>query len=108
MATAFTMEQAFYTDRLRAVGLDPVIPTADDRAITHGIIYDELCQGVTKPESEATYVAIAERLREAGADSLILGCTEVGMLLNQNNVSVPVFDTTLVHCAATLDLALAT
>lgn len=104
--TAFTMEQSFYTDRLVAAGLSPVLPGAEDRAEIHRIIYEELCKNITSPESEAAYVAIAERLVQAGADSLILGCTEVGMLLNQDNVSVPVFDTTLIHCRAALDAAL--
>ncbi|MEM7169452.1 MAG: aspartate/glutamate racemase family protein [Pseudomonadota bacterium] len=106
MATAFTMEQSFYTDRLSAAGLSPVIPDAKDRAETHRIIYDELCKNVTTKESQAAYVAIAERLIRTGADCLILGCTEVGMLLNQGNVSVPVFDTTLIHCETALEKAL--
>jgi aspartate racemase len=106
MATAFTMEQSFYTDRLIAAGLDPVLPGVADRAETHRIIYEELCKDITTPESTATYVAIANRVVASGADGLILGCTEVGMLLNQGNVSVPVFDTTLIHCAAALDWAL--
>jgi len=107
MATAFTMEQSFYTDRLIAAGLLPVIPDDADRAETHRIIYEELCRDVTTEESAATYVAIAGRLVDAGADCLILGCTEVGMLLNQGNVEVPVFDTTLIHCSTALDKALA-
>jgi aspartate racemase len=106
MATAFTMEQSFYTDRLIAAGLNPVLPNDVDRAETHRVIYEELCKDVTTAQSTAAYVAIANRLAEAGADSLILGCTEVGMLLNQDNVAVPVFDTTLIHCAAALDFAL--
>jgi len=106
MATAFTMEQSFYTDRLVAAGLNPVLPKDADRAETHRIIYEELCRDIITTQSEATYVAIANRLVEAGADSLILGCTEVGMLLNQGNVQVPVFDTTLIHCSAALDHAL--
>lgn len=106
MATAFTMEQSFYTERLVAAGLNPVIPGDADRAETHRIIYEELCKNVTTKESEETYIAIAQRLVDAGADSLILGCTEVGMLLNQGNVAVPVFDTTLIHCATALDRAL--
>lgn len=105
MATAFTMEQSFYTDRLVAAGLLPVIPADEDRALTHRIIYEELCKDIVVPRSRAAYEAIAARLVERGADSLILGCTEVGMLLDQSNVSVPVFDTTLVHCAAALDRA---
>ncbi|MEO3389428.1 aspartate/glutamate racemase family protein [Mesorhizobium sp. CAU 1741] len=106
MATAFTMEQAFYTDRLAAAGLVPMIPVAADRAVTHRIIYEELCREIVRDESRAAYVAIAGRLIERGADCLILGCTEVGMLLDQGNVPVPVFDTTLVHCEAALDMAL--
>jgi aspartate racemase len=94
MATAFTMEQSFYTDRLVAAGLKPMIPGTADRAETHRVIYEELCRDIVTKERTATYVAIAERLVTRGADCLILGCTEVGMLLNQTNVSVPVFDTT--------------
>jgi aspartate racemase len=105
MATAFTMQQSFYTERLTAAGLSPILPNASDQTETHSIIYDELCRDITKSESAATYIAIARRLADLGADSLILGCTEVGMLLNQGNVAVPVFDTTLIHCAAALDLA---
>ncbi|MES0826541.1 aspartate/glutamate racemase family protein [Ruegeria sp. SCP11] len=107
MATAFTMEQAFYTDRLRAAGLEPLVPNDDDRAEAHRIIYDELCKDITTETSRSTCVEIASRLAEAGADSIILGCTEVGMLLNSTNVTVPVFDTTLIHCQAALDEALA-
>ncbi|MEM7045065.1 MAG: aspartate/glutamate racemase family protein [Pseudomonadota bacterium] len=106
MATAFTMEQTFYTDRLKAAGLTPIIPNDGNRTLVHRIIYEELCKGVITEESEADYVAIAEHLVDEGADGLILGCTEVGMLLNQSNVPVPVFDTTLIHCAAALDQAL--
>jgi len=100
------MEQSFYTDRLVAAGLTPVIPEAADRAQTHRIIYEELCRDEINEASRAEFVAIASRLAERGADCLILGCTEVGMLLNQGNVGVPVFDTTLVHCEAALSLAL--
>ena len=107
MATAFTMEQSFYTDRLVAAGLAPIIPNPEDRAETHRIIYEELCKGVTTEESQAAYVGIADRLVQDGADSLIFGCTEVGMLLNQGNVNVPAFDTTLIHCEAALEMALA-
>ena len=105
LATAFTMQQSFYTDRLIAAGLNPVLPSASDQAEAHRIIYEELCKDITTDESAATYVAIAKRLEAAGTDSLILGCTEVGMLLNQANVVVPVFDTTLIHCTAVLDFA---
>lgn len=105
MATAFTMEQSFYTDRLAAAGLDVILPDDADRAETHRIIYDELCRQIVSEASRQVYVGIAERLVARGADCLILGCTEVGMLLDQGNVSVPVFDTTLVHCEAAMALA---
>jgi len=107
MATAFTMEQSFYTDRLRAAGLTPVIPGGADRAETHRIIYEELCKDIVTDPSLAAYEAIAAQLFAQGADCLILGCTEVGMLLNAGNVPGPVFDTTLIHCQAALDAALA-
>ena len=106
MATRFTMEQPFYIERLQDRGLTPVIPIAGDRDRIHRVIYEELCQGVITAESEAEYVAIADRLVDQGADCLILGCTEVGLLLNAGNVSVPVFDTTLIHCEALLAAAI--
>lgn len=106
MATAFTMEQSFYIDRLIGAGLTPLTPGDADRAETHRIIYEELCKDVVTLESEEAYIGIAGRLIEAGADCLILGCTEVGMLLNAANVPVPVFDTTLIHCETALDRAL--
>lgn len=106
MATAFTMEQPFYVDRLVAAGLSPIIPDSSNRAMTHRIIYDELCCGLGTKESEDAYVRIANRLIARGADCIILGCTEVGMLLNQDNLPVPVFDTTMIHCDAAIDSAL--
>lgn len=106
MATAFTMEQRFYIERLEAAGLAPVVPSGPDRAETHRIIYDELCKEIVREGSRDIYVGISKRLAEAGADSLILGCTEVGMLLNADNVAIPVFDTTLIHCEAALEFAL--
>ncbi|MFR0655805.1 aspartate/glutamate racemase family protein [Pantoea sp. SIMBA_079] len=106
IATAFTMEQQFYRQRLETARLQPLIPANDDRARVHQIIYDELCKHITTTASREAFVQVAERLVAQGADCMILGCTEVGMLLNQGNVSVPVFDTTLIHCEAALALAL--
>lgn len=106
MATAFTMEQSFYQDRLKAAGLNPVVPDKADRDEIHRIIYDELCREVINEKSRSMYESIAQKLLDKGCDSLILGCTEIGLLLNQGNVSVPVFDTTLIHCRAALDAAL--
>lgn len=107
IATAFTMEQPFYLDRLRAHGLSPLVPDAPDRATVHRIIYDELCRDIVTDPSRAAFEGIARRLVNRGADSMILGCTEVGMLLDQGNVAVPVFDTTLIHCQAAIRMALA-
>jgi aspartate racemase len=107
MATAYTMEQDFYIGRMRSrYGLNVLVPEEEDRAEVHRIIYDELCQGIVRDESRTSYRAIAARLVEAGADSLILGCTEVGMLLGAGDVDVPVFDTTLIHADRALELAL--
>ncbi len=105
MATAFTMQESFYTDKLHAAGLTPIIPDTDDRSAIHRIIYAELCRDLITPESRSAFESIAARLIAQGADSLILGCTEIGMLLSQTNVAVPVFDTTLIHCETALDLA---
>jgi aspartate racemase len=107
LATAYTMEQDFYKERLASkFGLEVLVPESDERREVHRIIYDELCKGVVAEPSRQTYVAIARRLRERGADSLILGCTEVGMLLNQANVPMPVFDTTLIHVEEAVSFAL--
>lgn len=105
LATAFTMKQAFYTDRLKAASLQPLIPSETDRQLVHQIIYDELCIDVVRKESRLLCEGIARRVIE-GADCLILGCTEVGMLLHQGNVAVPVVDTTLIHCEAAIEMAL--
>lgn len=107
MATAFTMEQSFYTDALRAAGLSTLVPGTQDRAEVHRIIYEELCRDVITAPSRAVFEGVANRLAEAGADSLILGCTEVGLLLGPQNVAVPVFDTVEIHCRAALAAALA-
>ena len=106
MATAYTMEQDFYKERLARHGLDVIIPDEADRAATHRIIYEELCKGVISETSRAEYIQIAQRLQAKGADCLILGCTEVGMLLNSGNVPMPVFDTTLIHVEAAVDFSL--
>lgn len=105
IATKFTMEQSFYTGRLSANGLETMIPAADTRDVVNGIIFDELCKGAVTEESRAIYMEVAADLAFDGADSLILGCTEVGLLLNENNTPLPVFDTTTIHCEAIIDAA---
>ena len=107
LATRFTMEETFYTGLLRTRGLDVSIPDATTRAEVHRIIFDELCRGEIKPRSRALYQSLVETAARAGADSVILGCTEVGMLLTADNTVLPVFDTTLIHAAALVDFALA-
>jgi aspartate racemase len=106
LATRFTMEKDFYKDRLKAAGLEPLIPDQADRDRLQAIIYDELCQGLVKPPSKAEALAMVARGRAAGADGVIFGCTEVGMLLAPEDLDVPVVDTTLVHCEAAIDFAL--
>lgn len=107
LATRYTMEQAFYRDRLRAGGVDPITPDEAGRALVHRIIYEELCQGIIREESRAAYLQIIEELRGGGADGVVLGCTEVGLLIGAEHTSLPVFDTTELHCAAAMDFALA-
>ena len=107
LATRFTMEQDFYTGRLREkFGLDVVVPDEADRALVHQIIYDELCIGRVTETSRQAFVHVARRLAKQGADSLILGCTEVGMLLDESNAPLPIFDTALIHADAAVDFAL--
>ena len=105
IATAYTMEQDFCLGRLREVGLDPRVPGPEDRETVHRIIFEELCIGKVVQESSETFQEITRGLLEKGADSVILGCTEVGMLLNEHNVNAPVFDTTIIHCDAALAVA---
>lgn len=105
IATAYTMEQRFYRDRLEAAGLDPVIPGEAERAEIHRIIFDELVRDEVNDTSRRVYEKIAAGLVAAGADCVILGCTEVGLLLNAGNVPAPVFDTVEIHCRAALEAA---
>lgn len=107
LATRFTMEKAFYRDRLRVGGVEAMIPDEAERAVLHAIIFDELVQGRFEPSSRAATVAIAERwVREAGADAVIFGCTEFGLLVEPADLTVPVFDTTEIHARAGMDFAL--
>jgi len=106
LGTRFTMEDGFYADRLRnGHGLDVIIPDEPDRALIHRVIYDELCQGKRHDESKADYIRIVGRLVDRGAQGVVLGCTEIGLLLDQNDVAVPLLDTTILHAAAAVDFA---
>jgi len=107
LGTRFTMEQDFYRGRLEQLGLTPLIPDAGQREIVHRVIYDELCQGECRAESRAAYRAIIEDLVEAGAQAVILGCTEIGLLVTAADSSVPLFDTASIHAEQAADWALA-
>ena len=107
LGTRFTMEQDFYRDRLaRKFGLDVLVPGDEDRNTIHRIIYDELCLGVTKPDSALAYVEIITRLMAKGAEAVILGCTEITMIINAGNSPLPVYDTTRLHALAAVERAL--
>jgi aspartate racemase len=103
LATRFTMEQDFYRDRLRAFGVDAMVPDAAQRGDVHRIIYEELCRGVIEPASKARYLDIVAEAVEQGADGVILGCTEITLLVSQADFAIPVFDTTALHVEAALD-----
>jgi aspartate racemase len=107
LGTAFTMEQDFYRDRLAAHGLTVLVPPAEDRAVVHRIIYDELCLGVVREESRQAYRDVIERLVAAGAAGIVLGCTEIELLVHASDSPVPVFPTTRLHAEAAVDAALA-
>jgi aspartate racemase len=108
LGTRFTMEEDFYRGRLAAHhGLNVLIPDAADREVVHRVIYAELCLGATREESRAAYRAIIGRLAAQGAQGIILGCTEIGLLIKPEDAPVPLFDTTALHAASAIDFALA-
>ena len=106
LGTRFTMEQPFYADRLRSHGIDVLVPEGDDRTLVHDVIYDELVLGVVRDESRAAYVDVVRRLVERGAGGVVLGCTEIELLIGPDDVDVPVFATTALHARAAVDFAL--
>ncbi|MCS0580544.1 aspartate/glutamate racemase family protein [Massilia pinisoli] len=107
LGTAFTMEQDFYKGRLADLhGLDVIVPDAADRATVHRIIYDELVQGKVDAASRDAYRAVIGRLVAAGAEAIILGCTEIMLLVGPEDSPVPLYDTTGLHAAAAVELAL--
>ncbi|SFC93370.1 aspartate racemase [Bacillus sp. UNCCL81] len=107
LGTAFTMEHDFYKGRLiEQFGLDVIVPNEAERKLVHNIIYEELCLGIVKEESKQVYLNIIDQLIEHGAEAVILGCTEITMLISQENCSIPVFDTTRIHAESAVDFAL--
>lgn len=108
LGTAFTMEREFYKGRLEKVfGLDVLVPDADDRHVVHDIIYKELVAGEVRPESRLAYRDVIARLIARGAQAIILGCTEIMLLVSNEDSAVPLFDTTTIHAMAAVDRALA-
>jgi aspartate racemase len=107
IGTGFTMSQPFYRDRLARSGLDVVVPSEQDQAIVHRIIYDELCVGVTSDESRQEYRRVISSLVALGAEGVIYGCTEIELLVGPQDSPVPVFPTTRLHVEAAVDRALA-
>ncbi len=106
LGTAFTMEQAFYKGRLTDhFGLNVLVPNEEDRALVHRVIYEELCLGTVNAASRAEYLRIIEEMASRGAEAVILGCTEIGMLVNQSDTPVQLFDTTAIHAAKAVEVA---
>ncbi|GAA0439531.1 aspartate/glutamate racemase family protein [Streptomyces luteireticuli] len=107
LGTAFTMEQAFYKDRLAAGGLEVLVPDEEGRRTVHRVIYEELCAGVVREESRAAYREIIRGLVAAGAEGVVLGCTEIELLVGEGDSPVPVFPTARLHAEAAVEWALA-
>ncbi|MEU4998424.1 aspartate/glutamate racemase family protein [Streptomyces sp. NPDC021622] len=106
LGTAFTMEQDFYRERLVSRGLDVLVPDAAGRALVHRVIYEELCVGVVRDESRAAYQGVIADLVRGGAEGVILGCTEIELLIGQEHSEVPLFPTTRIHAEAAVAAAL--
>ncbi len=107
LGTAFTMEQPFLRDRLAAHGLDVLVPVAEDRALVHRVIFDELCRGIVRDESRAAYRDVMARLVDGGAEGVVLGCTEIELLVGPGDATVPLFPTTRLHVEAAVARSLA-
>jgi aspartate racemase len=107
LATTFTAGQPFYADRMRSYGLDLLVPEPADQDLVHRVIYDELCVGVVRDESRVAYQGVIDRLVAAGAQGIVLGCTEIELLIGSGDVDIPVFPTTRLHVAAAIEQALA-
>lgn len=107
LATRYTMEHGFYTDRMQNQGLDVVTPDDADRGVVHDVIFGELCQGEVKDSSRKRYLEIIEKARSKGIDSVILGCTEIPLLIKQDMLDLPSYDSTQIHAEAAVRFALA-
>ncbi|MEJ2735684.1 MAG: aspartate/glutamate racemase family protein [Anaerolineae bacterium] len=108
LGTRFTMEKSFYQDALAPRGIAVLVPEAEDRAVVNRVIYEELVAGQIRDASRASFVAIIRRLVERGAEGVILGCTEIPLLVSEADVQIPLLDTTTIHAEAALTYACAT
>jgi aspartate racemase len=107
LGTKFTMEQEFYKGRLtEKYGLKVLIPNQEGREMIHRVIYDELCMGVVSSSSREAFANVINQLAETGAEGVILGCTEIGLLIGEKDSPVPLFDTTTIHAVAAVEYAL--
>ena len=106
LGTKYTMTQDFYKDKLLKAGIDVVIPDSTGIETVNDIIYKELCLGIISEESKKKYLEIINRLAEQGAQGVILGCTEIGLLIQQTDTSLPVFDTTQIHAIKAAELSI--
>jgi len=107
LGTQFTMEQDFYKQRLAdKFAIEVLIPDAQGRETVHRVIYDELCKGIISPQSKAEYLTIIDNLTQQGAEAIILGCTEIALLVQQADTSIPLLDSTALHCAMALENSL--
>jgi len=97
LGTKYTMEQDFYKSKLIEKGINVIIPDKNDIEIINKVIYDELCLGIINPESKVKYLEIVKTLKQKGAEGIILGCTEIGLLIKNEDTDIPLFDTALIH-----------
>jgi aspartate racemase len=106
LGTRFTMEQDFYKARLEQLGIEVLTPELEDRDLVHEVIYQELCLGKIEASSRSSYLQIIEKLSAGGAEAIILGCTEIALLVQQNLTEVPLYDTTAIHAEQAVAYAL--
>ncbi|TCN29740.1 aspartate/glutamate racemase family protein [Sinorhizobium americanum] len=106
LATRYTMEHGFYAERMKTHGIDVVVPDADGRTLTHQVIFDELCAGKVLDASREALLALIEKAKAAGADAVILGCTEICLILDPANLPLPGFDSTAIHAEAAVEFSL--
>ncbi|KQV82091.1 aspartate/glutamate racemase family protein [Rhizobium sp. Root1220] len=106
LATRYTMEHGFYADRMKTLGVDIMVPEAADRTTVHDIIFNELCAGKVVESSREKLMRIIERAHAKGADGIILGCTEICLILDPNRLPLPGFDTTAIHAKAAVDFSI--